>query len=921
MDKIPTLYYRDEELWKALLLRHAQKAGFRCQDPEGLIRVLLTLYASMLGDTTLRLNRGLEKHRRLFLNHGQIPRLPARAGETPVVFETAQDAVRVSRGTLLSAQRLDGDPGDGPLLYRVKEDLTVYPVSIQDIYWTDVNKDRARHVFSGGAFQPFTPWKGTGAREHRVDMWFRSAFCGMGNRRAVLFSAELSVGNNPVGLELLTRWPYRWKLFGGEEGAPSVTPKITPVRHGLRMEFEDFRCGDSACLRLESWGTSTELTLENIRVSARANEIPAEMVLCGDHRLDPNCFYPFGRPLESCAECHIFCDAALFCPGAEITLTFDLEMEVLEETLPHEPEIVDFKWIMRRPVAKPEPEINEAFPAAVLLEYWNGAAYCPLPVQMAAGNLFSHPEKQVTLAFPCPPDIAPREFGEYTGYCLRWSCGLCDALYRLPRRVHTPRVERLRFAYRMPEPQRPWKTVSVNFGTRAVQPHRGALRPFSPPPGQNRTLFLGLDYVPARSRLQFLLHTGGVSAPQTLSAVSMQGCEDPLIFQDETCGLTCTGLFSVMTPNHPVKKRLFGKERFWLCLELPRETRFPQILGIYPNAQYVQNRARHMLDLTADQIPSDGMVALLAQIVKAWVFVRYDIKNPEGPRQEQWKEYSPADGAFRHGFYQLDAFRGLLTLPGDARAPYGDHLAQFRIYYDTSDGSAANVPAEAIDHMHEEVPFITRVYNPLPVLDGSEGEPDAHMAARLEHLHHCGGRAIAECDYELLAVDFCPLVRKAKCVAGETLKLAVLLDAEKRRAFPQVRRELEALFERIGSAQMFGARIEIVLPDPVPLRCVLGLEGRAVKTDTLLFQLQEELSRFADPVRGGDGTGWPIGVLPSEGALRARTDNLLKAKGLEMQSFSCQAQAGEFSVPGDLTLDYEGMTKVVGTARARYKIV
>lgn len=921
MKKIPTLYFRDEQLWNELLRRHAQKAGFHGEDSEGLIRVLLTLYASMLGDTTLRLNRAPEKHRRLFLNHAQIPRLPARAGETPVVFETSQDAVRVPQGTLLSAQRLDGDPGDGPLLYRVKENLTVYPVSIRDIYWTDVERDRACHVYSGGAFQPFIPCKGIAEREHRVDMWFYNAFCGTGNRRVVLFSAELSVENNPVDLELLTRWPYRWKLLGGAEGTPSVTPKITPVRNGLRIEFENFPCEDSACLRLESRGASTQLTLENIRVSARANEISAEMILCGDHRLDPDCFYPFGQPLQSCAECHIFCDAALFCPGAEITLTFDLEMEIFQETLPNEPETVEFKWIMRRPAAKPEPEVYEALPTAVLLEYWNGAAYCPLPVQMAADNLFSRSEKQVTLTFPCPPDIAPREFGEYTGYCLRWSCGLCDALYRLPRRVHTPRVEHLRFAYRMTNPLRLWKTVSVNFGTRVVQPYREPLRPFSPPPGQSRTLFLGLDRMPARSSLQFLLHMDGVCPPQAFSEVSMQGCADSLIFQDETCGLSCTGIFRVMTPNHPIKKRLFGKERFWLRLELPRETHFPKILGIYPNAQYVQNRARHVLDLAADQIPSNGIVMLLAQIVKAWVFVRYDFKNPEGSREEQWKEYSPADGAFRSGFYKLDAFRGLLTLPGDAHAPYGDYLAQFRIYYDTSDGSAANVSAEAIDHMHEEVPFITRVYNPLPVLDGSEGESDAHMAARLEHLHHCGGRAVAECDYELLAVDFCPLVRKAKCVAGETLKLAILLDAEKRRAFPQVRRELESLFERIGSAKMFGARIEIVLPDPIPLRCVLRLEECAAETDTLLFELQEELCRFVNPVSGGDGTGWPIGLLPSEGALRARIDNLLKAKGLEMRSFSCQAHGGEFSVPGDLTLDYERMTKVAGTARARYKIV
>lgn len=894
----PPLYPRDAKSWQDLLERHAKGAGFGCGDPQGLARVLLTLYASMLEDTTRRLNRAPEKHRLAFLNCAQIPRLPARSAQTAVIFQVADgygESIPIPKNTLVCAESETGDP----VLFRVKEDFAALPVHLREVCWTDTERDTLRMAYQGGEFEPFTPWEGTGGGRHSLHLTFRNVFRNMGGIHQVRLTGEIT-GADPE--TLAASGAFRWSLAA--EGAECSVEAVPAPDGALCMTLENFPVTSPAAeLRLDLLDPAyMGLELKYLRAAARKNEI-VPTVIQGDRRLDPDCFYPFGQPLESYGECHIFC-GELFRPGAEITITFDLEMEVVEERLPREPEAVDFKWIMRRPVPKQEPEVPDARAGDVRWEYWNGGAYCAIPARTAPETDYHRAEKQISLTFSCPADMAVRELGEYSGYCLRLSCGVCNDLYRLPRRVHTPRIAHLRTAYEI-APCPPERAVAVNFGEAQEQPP-ASLTPFSPPPcppGETRALYLGLEGLPANGYLRILFCLDGFTGAGDPVACSLaNGPEGELVRLnafDETRGLTCSGILSCIAPAHPKKTVRFGAERYWLCITPPAETTTPRILGIYLNAQRVQNRVRNILEMEVSQIPLNGEVSLAPNAVAVWVWITSGAAGMGESRTEQWREYTPRDGKFRGGFYRMDYARGVLMLPEDARAPFGDVHARLIVYYDISDGVHGNVPALAINSLYNEIPFIGRVYNPMATVDGSGGEPDAAMAARVEHLLYCGGRAVTERDFELMAVDKCPLVHRAKCVADKGIRLAVLLAAEE--AFPQVRAELEALFQSTGCAEMYGQRVEIISTNPIPIICRLTVPR---KMATRLGGFQERLARYADPVSGGAGQGWEIGTMPDERQLRARTEELLKElePDIPIIDFSCEiGEPGSFGVPGELT--------------------
>lgn len=898
MERFPPVYPFKEEKWFQLCRRLAKRAGFSCEDPESLEAVLFRLYANMLGDTARRLNQAPEKHRRLFFNQAQVPRLPARAGQGIAVFQTEEgygSPVAIPEGTLLAAQ--NQYPEEKPVLFRVRKSFMVYPIKMMDIVWADAAQGRACRV--QGSFVPFSE-KEAGFGRRLLCLWFHRAFCGTGSPRKTRFAASFKQNGNPVPLEVLAdSRKYQWKLSNEKQ---ETGLQVSVAGDSLLLQYEGFSCTGDACLTLEALDVSgLGLELAGIQVFSQENEICPEKVMIGDRQLEGSLFYPFGQPFTSCAECYIFCGDALYHPGAEITLTYDLEIEHTQEILPPEPENIDFKWVMRRPLPKPEPEFYEARPIQVCWEYWNGSAYCPLAVFQ--DEAFSKPQKQMSFAFRCPEDMAPRELGMISGYCLRLSCGICDALYKMPRNIYTPRIENLRFSYRMPGEQ-PFRAESENFGNK--EPLQGiSVRPFSGPPCKEKALFLGMDSLPENNAVSFLFHMDGFTMPGRPVEASIKGAGEVRVLEDGTRGLTCSGVVTLQMPAHLAKTRLFGQERFWLRLELSGKQDVPQVLGIYPNAQAIENRVRHVFDIAASQIPENRQLPLLPDIIETWVFCRSNLEDAKGPREELWKCYEGPEENFSCGFYRLNASKGLLYLPEQARFPHGDSQAVYRIYYDVSDGIKGNVPSGSISGLYEEIPFVSRVWNPMPVVNGGSAESDENLADRISHLLHCGGRAISPEDYALLACDFCPLVKKAKCIPGSPVRLAVLLE-QPQLSFPLVREELELLFEKYGCAPLFGTEVEIVPVIRLPIQCTIFLAESKALPKGIHSRLLEELTHFVDPVCGGPKQeGWEIGTLPTAGQLRRKTAAFLKKEGLPLLDFSCKIKdPGLFGLPGPLLLEW-----------------
>ncbi|OCN02789.1 hypothetical protein A7X67_02735 [Clostridium sp. W14A] len=923
--EMPLIVSESREELLAEVKKSAGDSGITFSDPKGLANTLFTLYSYFWSETAERLNRTPEKHRIAFLNCLQAAHFPAQVANTFVVFHVVKGTgrpVKVPEGTVLTAVPEDGGESVG---FRTKWNFWVVPSSIRDILWADCAADTACRVYSDvrdPSPEAFEPWCGAKPDgRHRFDMAFRNVLGGEGENLDVALSMNVRLRDPPLPAGALADpVRFRWSLTDWSpepDGALGKSVRVTPKENsGLALSADGFRSKEPlACLSLELLdGSARDLSFEQIEICAEKSGLSPDAVVMGDCQLDGNRFYPFRPILHPFEECGVFCGEALSKHGAEITLSFRLSVETTEEHPQRREEAVNYKWIMRKPLPKPKEEVQEAFASSVKWEYWNGKAFRTISGKCGAADDFSK-DGELRLVFDCPDDISLGEYGGRKGYFLRLSCGECRELYRLPRRVHTPCIQNARFSYRFLSPLRPERFRTVNFGDRAELPADFPVRPFSAPPCRSKSLFLGLDWLSGNLRVQMC---AALDEPQeadeklTMEILGETGWVKMAV-DDETGGLRRSGLISFLTPPSVQKRSLFGAERYWIRMTPPANSEGLKIKGFYLNAQRVENRVRHRRGVPLQNLPKSGILQLPhGNLIKTWVFV----KSADDGKWELWKEFLPGC-EFRQGLYKIDHSSGRIYFPPQIfyRASTPDDV--IFIVYDTGDGKRANVAAGAINKMRKEIPYIASIRNPFPVLDGYDSEKDEELASRAENLLYTHGHAVTEKDYELMALDLCPEIYRARCIGGTPVRLAVLLDVpDSRVVFPRICRTLLPFFRACGAARTAGTQIEILRAVSVPMGCSLNVRAKDQPIGEEIETLEEKLTAFFDPIGGGlRGDGWEIGRLPTfdqilsfleEGFPRLQISDLSAAVLKNGRTTDLQEiTPGPFDVPGPVKIKVE----------------
>lgn len=897
MENLPLLDTRTKENFFEEMEQLIKESSDGTLNPKRgeLLHTLMSLYAIMLSDTAGRLNRTPNNHRLAFLNLQQVPRRAARPCESIAVFEVVGGydfPVKVPKGALIAA-KTDGNP----LLYRTKRAFDAISSKIQDIYWSDDKTDMVKSIFSEGE-EPFLLWDSTKPMrgQHMMDFLFENVFLDVDGCHSVYLMAEITIDGRAIGSEILTDTSkFRWSIHScpacPEDEHPTLSAPITAQiwEEGLLiLSYKNFiNRNPVALIRLELLDADlTNISMDSFYLYSVDEDITAEAVIVGDRELDTSNFFPFQNPMEALGECFIFCGEALLRPRAKVVVEFDLNLEETLIELPKEVETVDYKWIMKRPVPKPPPEVAMAFAQSVRCEYWNGSAYCALLTDGENGADFLVAAGHIQLKFDCPTDIAESSVGGRVGFFLRLSSGICGELYKLPRRVFTPRITQLKFSYRYNSPIFPTEITAENFGERRTLTAKE--KPFcSPPKGQ--WLFIGFDKLPCGVRMQLFFDLQEhLLNEQTFLTAHMQGSPEKLIIDDGTIGMTRGGIVSITLPEKLEGTSLFGKTRHWICFSRERNPAACTVQKIYINAQRIENRIRHNQYFSFTSLGLDSTVRLaFGNIAQAWVSVLCAGK---------WVKWSPlSDGNLRDGYFSLDYSSGVLSLPSGILAQAVETLNEdfIAVTYDTCDGARGNVDAYNINRMHEEIPFISAVFNPRPTASGEDSESDENLAKRSEHRLHHGGHAVSERDFELIARDLYPQIHQAKCMAGRPVRLAILLNCEgKQSIFLRIKFGLLAEFRNISCAQTAGTTVEIIEAIPVPLVLKLQFASKWHFIGARLEQLKNQIITFLNPLSGGlHGGGWTMGEAPTYEQIKAFIS--MQESGLTLEEMTIMAMCGE----------------------------
>ncbi|MFI9250059.1 putative baseplate assembly protein [Streptomyces sp. NPDC053069] len=298
-----------------------------------------------------------------------------------------------------------------------------------------------------------------------------------------------------------------------------------------------------------------------------------------------------------------------------------------------------------------------------------------------------------------------------------------------------------------------------------------------------------------------------------------------------------------------------------------------------------------------------------------------EVSSADGWRRWEVVEHFGRSGpGDRH--VHVDATTGEFAFPPALREPDGtlrlcgavpEKGAQIRVArYRTGGGPAGNVARGAISVLRSSVPYIARVGNREAARGGVDGETVANAKLRAPDALRMQERAVTAEDYEIIARQAAPSVRRVRCLptadgAGAVRVLVVpdaVADDGDRLRFEQLipsDQVLTAITGSLDERRLIGTRLVVEPPVYQGVTVVARLGAAPEDADRVREAALAALFRYLNPLRGGpDGTGWPFGrpVQYGEvfGLLQRATGNALVE---EIRLFAADPITGRRGAPVD----------------------
>jgi hypothetical protein len=383
-----------------------------------------------------------------------------------------------------------------------------------------------------------------------------------------------------------------------------------------------------------------------------------------------------------------------------------------------------------------------------------------------------------------------------------------------------------------------------------------------------------------------------------------------LAVQDGSEAFTRSGLLELLPPTNFARRRLFGRDAYWLRAEWTKGdyTLPPRLARLLPNTTLAQQTTTFVNEVLGS---SNGVEAQRFRSTRAPVLAgqELEVREPEPPAAEEqasleeeegddavrivrdaagrpreiwvrWHEVPDFYGSgLRDRHYVIDHLSGEIAF-GDGTngrvPPRGSGNVRLA-RYQSGGGRGGNRAAGAVAQLKTTVPYVEKATNPEPAAGGAEAETTEALLERMPRTLRHRDRAVTVEDYGDLARLASPEVARALCVPL---------------------RDLAA--DRLGVVPQPGAVSVVVVPatsdvKPLPTLELLTrtqdfLEARAAATAAVTVVgpqyirvdvnaevavaspegassvergLRERLASFLHPLTGGlDGRGWDFGRSP-----------------------------------------------------------
>lgn len=869
---------------------------------------LAQVYADMLEGTLKQLNRVGYKYQLALFNSLGAGLHEAVPAEGHAVFQMSSGAPE-GTGVPAYAGMTAELPEGGITRYETQEDLYVTPARPVCFYLTDGEKDRICHLAEGLPQEMSGPLvlfgeKGDNLQSHELYLTHEEVFWIRGDaclelsffirKGRLLDDRILERMADPEAVRITYFSEDGWKEFHRTEAVSGrlvlwkdreqppfakAGPDNQAV-HMVRFQNLDIR-------RMEPFRA------EEIRIRSRGERLKPESVYGGSAECGEGEYFPFGEQLRLYEEIYFGSREALGKRSAQITLRFQMDFVKVPLESGTEKSPIEWKWIMKRSEFRPDPEYDVTI-EEVIWEYFNGSGWSRLFPGKEYSDVFSPGTyalgQQKTICFRCPADMTSILVNSCDTCYIRARILKINNLYKLQGNYVTPVISEAEFSYAYGEPGKLPETVCLrdNLEERMLKGSgfradgRGQ-RIFAGIEEQEKVLYLGFETPPAGAPVRMLwqfqeriLKGQGSISWEYYGEKGFRGMN----LADETGNLTRTGLVTFVGAGDLKKRRLFGRELYWIRLrdesgyysDRREEMHYPVLQALYMNAVEIRHMEQEETEhFTLDRYEEDCSFTLMRGSLSS-----IKVQVLEGREEEAawvtWKETKElGDANPEDRVYQVDRAGGVVSFGNGVHGqvpPFGREEG-IRIHYKCGGGKAGNAGPGQIRRLNQTYGFVTGVYNPQGLRGGLDQETPKEALRRCGAALRHRGRAVTAGDYEALAREACRALTKVRCFGGRNAEGvresgAVTLVACAEDGGVDSEALVRFFRDRMEPGILERGQFAVIPPKFAEVQVHVKVQAAGFQD---IFQVrqsvQERIRSFLDPLKGHfNGEGWNIGQFP-----------------------------------------------------------
>lgn len=915
--------------------------NMNCDDPD-IAAVLALVYADMLAGTVKKVNGISLKNKIAFFNMVNASLLPAAPSEGYVSFTLSSNdmgSTTIAKGAVMSSYTGDGET----IHFETCDDILVSPARIEKIFCADDREDLI------GEYENFKEEKTVlfslppvNLQSHIMRIAHPFSFNTRTNGSIALrfFRSGGSLVGSDIINALADPAAADIEYYAGEEKGYVHFSEVSENGGDLLLVKNDklpavLADEDGFSLRVTVKDVSAfdNFTFSHIEALPFAGSVAPDCVTDGNVEYDINEFYPFGERFQLFNEVYFGCGEILDKRGAEITMSFD--MDIIEVPIENqiEDDGINWKWVANKKDFKEARSYRIAI-TGVIWEYFNGSGWSRLFPDSSYSDLFNIVQGATSsfksMTFTCPQDMCETFVGAHESFYIRARVLKAENLYKTKGWYMSPRARNISFEYHYEGAGcRISDIVTYNNIEEQRCESSGAasydgFAPFRCAGASDRTVYFGFSSAPDNGPMRIFwdIEEDPLSARPKLKwrYLTRDGWK-PMNIADETESFTKVGL-TVFLDNHGfVKKRLFGEELYWVSVSDTgsaygsKRCAMPAVNGIFFNSVKAVNIDSHREELFAMNVYTENAKFDLsaANVLDFELYVNEfsSITDTEADMLEQegriirvtgsggldtetwvkWEEVSSfamEDNSSR--CYVIDRSSGSFSFGNGrkGRIPPVSDINNIRVIYTTGGGERTNAAIGGITGLERSYGFVSGVTNHKRFYGGCDTETVNEAMKRTSVMIRTQGKAITARDLETLTFNASRSIKKLRCVSGrnahggrERGAVTLVVLKKEHSEFSRISEDIRLyLKDRLPGNIVSDERLYITEPTFVKINVRAEIKTKEING---IFELRKSVEKcladFFASFSGTDGDNvWRLGMVPNEQQIRSA---LLRLKNVE----------------------------------------